>query len=249
VQLVERLEGTMRKVEAEGGDPDQVDAVSEAYRDSHGGDLQSDIKAHAASAVRQGSSKGMRDVLNRLRRMVGKKARWKPSGVVPGEYGRTTFARWARAESEAKAPALNPSTTINCWEVVLLAAYKTARISWKWIHDLYSLRNVEVLWDELLVAMLTKGERSQYLGHVPGRYPYAGEIVFFNGAAHVALATGKVDARGRAQVISFWPPPDKPSDANTVDKVKTTTIEELKHYMRRAFGEGVVVELAKPPWG
>jgi hypothetical protein len=53
----------------------------------------------------------------------------------------------------------------------------------------------------------------------PPRIPIRGDIVFFEGAAHVALATGARDGMRRSKVLSFWPPPDVvPYTAGTLDK-------------------------------
>ncbi len=87
--------------------------------------------------------------------------------------------------------------------------------------------------------------------------PRKGDIVMFNGAGHVALATGVTDAAG-THVYSFWPPPDtafaavdykKPGKgkglaAGTPDRVKNTTIEALVG----AMGSSTVVTLGPPTW-
>ena len=71
-----------------------------------------------------------------------------------------------------------------------------------------------------------------------------GDLIFFNGAAHVALATGKKD-----EVDTFWPPPDNSAyHAGTVDKVKTSTISALSDWMKNHFGHAPVVEFGAPVW-
>jgi hypothetical protein len=72
--------------------------------------------------------------------------------------------------------------------------------------------------------------------------PNRGDIVFFDGLAHVALATGKKD-----KVYTFWPPPGKPSIANTIDKVKISTIKALSDYMTPIWGAPPVTYGA-PGW-
>jgi hypothetical protein len=63
-----------------------------------------------------------------MRKMLGSKAKWVPSGAGSGN----TFEVWASAPTEGKAPPLKSSTTINCWEMVLLAAYRKGVIDWNW---------------------------------------------------------------------------------------------------------------------
>ena len=57
----------------------------------------------------------------------------------------------------------------------------------------------------------------------PTPKPQRGDLVFFDGLAHVALATGK-----GAEVYTFWPPPNTPFAAGgTTDQVKVFTIDAL----------------------
>jgi hypothetical protein len=71
-----------------------------------------------------------------------------------------------------------------------------------------------------------------------------------NGMDHVAMATGNVDGAGRAEIISFWPPPNTQfqGDGGTVDDVKLTTIEELADWWTANMPPTPLVELAAPPW-
>jgi hypothetical protein len=63
------------------------------------------------------------------------------------------------------------------------------------------------------------------------------------------MATGNVDGTGRAEVISFWPPPNTPfTRGGTLDSVKVTTIEELSDWWAANMPPAPVVELAAPPW-
>jgi hypothetical protein len=90
--------------------------------------------------------------------------------------------------------------------------------------------------------------------------PQRGDIVMFDGADHVALATGVTDAAG-THVYSFWPPPDtafapvdydKPGKGKgiaggTPDRVKDTTIEALINAMDTS-SHTTVVTLGPPAW-
>src|SRR5207248_2750635 len=78
--------------------------------------------------------------------MQGRRITWTPSG--PGSHD--TFDNWASAATEATAPALDPTTTINCWEMILLAAYRAKMLTWDWIHDLYTAHKYN--WNDYLVT-------------------------------------------------------------------------------------------------
>ena len=173
-------------------------------------------------------------VASQTNSMVGDTATWTPSGPGSGN----TFATWAEASSEGAAPPLSASTTINCWEVVLLAAYRAKAIDWKWIHNLYT--SVAVTdW----VNKMSNGAKTEHkVGDPNSPYPLKGDIVFMDGLAHVALATGDKD-----KVYTFWPPPDKPSVRGTVDDVKIRTIKSLSDYMTPIWG-APKVEFVSPSW-
>lgn len=191
-----------------------------------------------------------RRVVWEMQSMVGQGATWVPSGGAAtrgsGDVA-NTFAAWAEAASEGAAPPLTAATTINCWEMVLLAAYRTGLLTWQWIHDTY-VEAGQADWFDYLVHRLTPGSRTAYdrAAHSPN--PGRGDIVFWNGADHVGLALGTRDGLGRAQVLSFWPPPGLPSRRHTYDVVKVTTIEELADYMLATWGPPCNVEFGAPPW-
>lgn len=175
---------------------------------------------------------------NRMERMetAGARAAWYASGGT-GTVGATwgnDFADWASASTETTAPTVDPSTTINCWEMVLLAAYNVGALSWNWIHDLYI--NVPMSdWPD----HMTRGSRQVY---TPGSSSInRGDLVFFNGLAHVALATGSGD-----DVYTFWPPPDFAPGTytyGTVDDVKVRSISSLAGAM-----SSPVIEFGPPAW-
>jgi cell wall-associated NlpC family hydrolase len=167
---------------------------------------------------------------------VGTTMVWRPSGPGSG----TDFETWASALTEAPFPPVTATTRMNCWEAVLLAAYRAGAISWSWIHHLY----VSVPTADWVTAM-TRGARQGYA--VPGpnpRMPQRGDLVFFNGLAHVALATGS-----GSEVYTFWPPPNTPFTAGgTTDKVKVFTIEALVTWWTANLPPAPVVEFAAPAW-
>jgi hypothetical protein len=129
--------------------------------------------------------------------------------------------------------------------MILLCAYRAGMLSWQWIHDQYTAAVGN--WGTHMVDVLSRGRRIPW---TPGTAPIRGELVFMDGMAHVALATGNLDAAGRSEILSFWPPPNTPfTPGGTLDSVKITTIEELRDYWaaRRPPGFGSI-EQAAPPW-
>jgi len=176
---------------------------------------------------------------------LGSTMEWVPSGPTSGN----TFQTWASAPTQpATSPPWTAATTINCWEMVLLAAFERGLTTWQWIHNLYTTGGTGAGWFAALPGRMSSGPRVTYRVNDPDSpSPHRGQIVFFNGADHVALAEGYRDGTGRSVIISFWPPPGQPSIPNTADKVKRTTIEELVNYMVGAFGP-TTVDFASSPW-
>lgn len=182
--------------------------------------------------------------------LVGSQAKWTGSGPHSGN----TFESWASAPTEGAAPPVAPSTTINCWEMVLLAAYRAGTLSWRWIHESYTASGAATggSWSNYMARRLTPTSRQSYnRGNPAGPAPARGDIVMWNVIDHVALAVGSRDGAGRVQVYSFWPPPGNASYVyGTVDAVKVTTIEELADFMER---HGMThaptpVEFGPGPW-
>ena len=169
-------------------------------------------------------------VAGEMEEMLGEEATWVPSG--PGSAN--TFESWASAPTEGTAPRLTRSTTINCWEMVLLAAYRCGVIDWNWIHNLYTAVPPSA-WVSRMASSTTT--------YVPGTSTLSrGDLVFFNGLAHIALATGEGD-----KIYTFWPPPDKPSSIGTIDEVKISTIKALSDYMTPIWGTPAVT-FGTPAW-
>ncbi len=167
---------------------------------------------------------------------VGTTMVWRPSGPGSG----TDFESWASAATETPFPPVTSTTVMNCWEAVLLSAYRSGSISWTWIHNMY----VSVSPSNW-VSTMTRGARHTYA--VPGpnlRMPQRGDLVFFDGLAHVALATGS-----GSNVYTFWPPPNTPFTAGgTTDKVKVFSIEQLVDWWGKNMPPQPVVEFGAPSW-
>jgi hypothetical protein len=231
--------------------PDHIDKLSAAYNTAYGEDMVDRLRdefsgselAYVLYLLRLAGSPGQQAVADEAASMVGQDMTWTPSGPGSGN----TFETWASAPAASAAPAVSTITTINCWEMVLLAAFNSGQVSWQWIHDLYTSSPVD--WDKRLVETLSGGARVPYAAGPGARTPLSGDIVFFSGADHVALATGTRDSLGRAEVISFWPPPGHSSIPGTVDNVKRTTIEELVTWWTTSTSWAPpVVEYAGAPW-
>jgi hypothetical protein len=149
------------------------------------------------------------------------RAVWGPSGNNPA---RTNFSAWAMAASETPF-TVSPTTKINCWEMVLYSAYKSGSLSWSAIHAIYSYAGPNPWYVELANRLARSTRTWDRVTKRP--VPRRGDIVMFDGASHVALATGVTDAAG-THIYSFWPPPDITFLAGgTPDRVKDTTIELL----------------------
>ena len=125
--------------------------------------------------------------------------------------------------------------------MVLLAAYKSGAITWKFIHDLYL--NNKGSWYKELPNRLTKGGQTLYSVATMKPVLKRGQLVFFDGANHVALATGKSD-----QVLTFWPPPNITTYLpGTIDEVKVSSISALNKYMKK-YMKTPKVTIGDPIW-
>ena len=173
-----------------------------------------------------------------MQQAVGTTMVWRGSSPISG----TDFQVWASAATEAPFPAVTSTTVMNCWEAVLLSAYRAGAVSWNWIHNLYTAVPYSAAgWE---TAML-RGGRTTY--RIPGPnpvMPQRGDLVFFDGVAHVGLATGS-----GSNIYTFWPPPNTPfTPGGTTDKVKIFTIEDLVAWWVPNFKSTPVVEFGAPAW-
>ena len=240
-----------------GRDQTQVGQLKEIYQDLYhenlltridkemsGGDLGFALHLLRQPTARQAGVVAEGAQVSSEMTQTGTRMHWAPSG--PGKTPPTDFWTWASAPSEGPLPTIADTTTMNCWEVVLLLAHRQGAVSWQWIHDVYVSDAKD--WYENLVKKMSSGLQIPYgPSDNPPRVPIRGDIVFFDGAAHVALATGTRDGTGRTQVLSFWPPPDIVIySEGTLDKVKLTTIEQLVAFMSAK--KEPVVTYATPPW-
>ena len=107
------------------------------------------------------------------------------------------------------------------------------------IHDLY-LNKTGDWYDQLPKRMSTS--IVSYSTTTKKPILKRGDLVFFNGLSHAALATSSGE-----NVYTFWAPPDKASYSFTLDEVKVETIGDLVKCMNKAFGP-TKVTIGKPVW-
>jgi hypothetical protein len=177
-----------------------------------------------------------------MERAVGTPMVWRPSGPGSG----THFERWASARAASPFPAVTTRTVMNCWESVLLAAFQAGTIGWEWIHKVY-VGTPFAGWPDAM----SRGGRHRYVTGTDGgtdgavqRTMRRGDLVFFDGMGHVALATGT-----GSEVYTFWPPPSAPfRSEGSPDRVKTFTIESLCAWWVRNLGPAPTVEFGAPAW-
>jgi hypothetical protein len=179
-------------------------------------------------------------------------------------YDRREFQEWCQSPTEADLPEIRPETRINCWEMVMYSAVVSGQLSHAEANRIYDFVNTpegRTPWFEQLPDRLAPGGRDAYDPSAPP--PQRGELVFWDGSNHVAMATGRI-VNGSPEVYTFWPPPDTPYTRGPVpeaperegwgtqDRVKTSTIKELTDFMNRqreeSGGSPVVVETGKPVW-
>ncbi|MEL6812052.1 MAG: DUF4157 domain-containing protein [Bacteroidota bacterium] len=230
-------------LESLGGDAAIIRQLKKDYRARTGNNLRSLLidelsGTHETRALALILDNPMVETADEMEAMSGEEAAWTPSGPT-GAVGSTSgndFADWASAASEHSAPKVLPSTTINCWEMVMLAAYRVGALSWRWIHELYTTVPISD-WPDRMSSSRT--------AYTAGDAIPRGNLVFFDGVAHVALATGNPD-----EVLTFWPPPDFASySSGTVDEVKVRKISALVSYMAGHPMMGTpVVEYGPPSW-
>ncbi|MCO6000265.1 hypothetical protein [Actinoallomurus rhizosphaericola] len=189
------------------------------------------------------------------------------------------FARWVRGEG----PAPTELGRMNCWEAILYTAHWSGAVDRDWLRRIHGeaseaasetyrvalnggrdamaavLRGVESYGDTLMRS-LTVGEpvrhrRDVRSGLVTPDLP-AGHLVIINGGAHVVLALGTRDARGRHEVLSHWNfPEDEPGrrTSGPYDPPSTgsgflqkTTLEEILTLPQ--FSRPRPIVSAEPAW-
>ena len=141
-------------------------------------------------------------------------------------------------------------TTFNCWEAVVIAAIIGGVITnGTGLVTLYQ-ESHDAFGKALTQALVTGAGRA----YTPGSLldaPVCGDIVLFDGLAHVAIATGRSDSTG-TEVLSFWPAPVKSAAEfgphGTPTQMLLTTIEALGAWMNLAFHQVPKITFGSPDW-
>jgi hypothetical protein len=173
------------------------------------------------------------------------RAKWDASGNDPTA---TDFSGWAMAPSEPPAFNVAPTTVINCWEMVLYAAYRAGAIDWRWINRAYM--DAAPDWFAGLARRLTPRGTQTYDRATKRPQPRRGDIVLFDGVDHVALATGAQGADG-THVWSFWVRPGTGTHGSLVSVMDTTIEALLPACDLGAQQQGrprAVITFGAPPW-
>jgi Domain of unknown function (DUF4157) len=149
-----------------------------------------------------------------------------PGSANPGavETNTNEFAVWVRGGAE-------PTTTsqMNCWEMVLFSGYRAGVIPRAWITRVHQraasagdAASSPEAYQEVLANGLGFASATTWTS---GTAVPRGNVVFFDGLAHVAISTGNVTG-GRQEVMSLWILPGR--SGGTLNSVnQRTTIEAL----------------------
>ena len=132
-----------------------------------------------------------------------------PAGSGPFLF--TRFSKWAYPQKQPKGLLLDHTTTMNCLESILFAAYRARAISWNWLHKLYtpsyfakdmyhSRPGDDEKWAMRMINAISKEPPKALTAEAR---PQAGDIVFFGGTEHVTMATGQLASDGSPELLSF----------------------------------------------
>ncbi|WP_241003310.1 protein-glutamine glutaminase family protein [Streptomyces sp. CB01881] len=150
----------------------------------------------------------------------GLRMTWRVSGANP-PHPASDFNLWATGARD-DAPPLAESTTLNCWESVMLVAHHAGLLPKEWIRETYRGFG-DTAWDAHLRDRLLPLGRTSYDSGA-GPLPRAGDVVVFrNDLSHVALATGRTED-GAPLVLSFGVGVDGKASA---DEVALLTVDDV----------------------
>jgi RHS repeat-associated protein len=168
-----------------------------------------------------------------------------------GEYDtHNDFAKWVRG-----GPAPTESSVMNCWEAVLFAGYKSGVISKDWITSVQADATYAGKSDHSSNSYFDVLKKRLGFNHSaklkPGIAVERGDLVFFDGLNHVAVATGKTIESGgvvKHEVISLWILPDR-SNGHLNSQVQRTTIEDIQARVAARMDDPIKeVRVGANPW-
>jgi hypothetical protein len=161
------------------------------------------------------------------------------------EVNTNDFAVWIRGGADP-----TDISKMNCWEAVMYSAWKAGFASKKWIVDLHTKAAADGLAagsGAAYMRVLEKGLGFNSAILLTGaNEPKAGDLVFMNGLAHVALSTGAKVGGANHEVLSLWILPG--SGARLVSTLQRTTIEDINAAWVAAGKAAMVVKFAPNPW-
>lgn len=170
---------------------------------------------------------------------------------LSGQYTTTNdFARWVRG-----GPAPTESSSMNCWEAVMFAGYKSGVISKNWITSVHADATFAARSDHTMAAYHDVLKKRLGFAHAaklkPGTSVERGDLVFFDGLNHVAVATGKQIHSGgvvKHEVISLWILPGQ-SNGHLYSHMQRTTIEDIQENVAKRMGAPIKeVRVGSNPW-
>jgi len=222
-----------------------------------------------------------------IEKNAGKNTIYVASGIDEQTNSDSRFAQWAKASGENaeysfmkgtvphKAgqevvspvkvkgpPSMSTDSSMNCWEMIMLAMYNAGSLKWADLHKLYTSSSRGAGWENEVIALMTKGKKAHNYKYeltktgVPADAPEAarvvlpakdqdpprkGAIVFIgdedSALEHVAVATGEQTAAG-SYTYSFYPMPPLPSYQNTILPIDKQLIETfvMKFRLRKQSG-------------
>ncbi|WP_026343786.1 hypothetical protein [Nocardia sp. BMG111209] len=199
-------------------------------------------------------------------RLLGRPAIYGTGRVAPQLH---LFDEWAKSDRVDGMPGFTINTVANCIKLPLYAGalggvvdrgYLRSLIRFEWWNDtLVDDGGAGLVWRDgraidpaetdqhsrvNLLALAPHGVR-EYDGaatHAPDR----GDLVFFGGLHHVAVASGRIAADGSPEVFSFWPYDTWPK----LDTVHTSSIDTESARLAEVGGvAGLGVEYGPGPWG
>lgn len=188
---------------------------------------------------------------------------WAHDGVtmawtnVPNLSSLTQWATQRLAGQTPPLPMVVPTTTLLCHELPLLAAVSCGALSPAALTALYQ-KNLQdhPSWSDILNGYWFSSP-TVYDRGAQGPLPAAGDLVFFDGTGHVAIATGRTSQDGAPRVGSFWgfsPIPTATQAMSVATPVTVDSAEALAMLMDAArllmapTAPPVVISFATPPW-
>jgi hypothetical protein len=152
---------------------------------------------------------------------VGKQGWMRASGPYPDN----TFAKWAGGVAQGPVPTVNIQQSMSCYESILASACAVGALPQTKVRQLYRSAcqrswatykpgkdaSKDFDWDSMEAwvkrlpdALSEPGKRRGWRRNgSTADWPRTGDLVFFNGAQHVALAVGTMASDGTPQVVSF----------------------------------------------